>query len=186
MGGRRANLLTAALNAEIWTAACSYRGTVARCRAAAAGSPLSLPAVYSAGAQDYLTTSLLQVFALEYIHLRRLLRLSGDSLDIGDSFDRATESSDAGAGQSAGTGRKVQSFQQKNTQNCKFIALYTNVQHADSSVWDKRHLSHIHLLKKFLPVDLGTTTKLLFLSQNAGTIKYSYKKIYILFERSNM
>jgi len=37
------------------------------------------------------------------VHLRRLLRLRGDSLDIGDSFDRATERSNAGAGQSAGT-----------------------------------------------------------------------------------
>ena len=114
MGRRRANLLTAALSAEIWTAACSYRGTVARCRAAAAGKPLSLLSRCTLQEPpDYLTTSLLQVFALEYIrHLRRLLRLSGDSLDIGDPFDRATESSDAGAGQSAGTGRKVQSLQE--------------------------------------------------------------------------
>jgi len=55
----------------------SYRGTVARCRAAAG--------------------------VCSRVHLRRLLRLSGVSLDIGDSFDRETESSDAGTGLSAGT-----------------------------------------------------------------------------------
>ena len=61
-----------------------------------------------------------------------------------------------------------------------------NMQIRPFEIKDICHTSIIHLLKKFLSVDLGTTTKLLFLSQNAGTIKYSYKKIYIQFERSNM
>lgn len=60
-----------------------------------------------------LAAELLQVFALEYIYeAPEAERLRGVSLDIGDSFDRETESSDAGTGQSAGTGRKVHFYQE--------------------------------------------------------------------------
>ena len=71
---------------------------------------ISPTSVYSAGAPG-LPNNVSLAGVCSRVHLRRLLRLWGDSLDIGDSFDRATERSNAGAGQSAGTGRKVHSSQ---------------------------------------------------------------------------
>ena len=65
---------------------------------------ISLRAVYSAGAPNTLPN----VSSLAGVCSRVHQRFCGDSLDIRDSFDRETES-DAGAGHSAGTGRKVQS-----------------------------------------------------------------------------
>ena len=73
---------------------CCRQATISRITVYSAGAP-RLPNNVSLGG------------VCSRVHLRRLLRLSGVSLDIGDSFDRETESSDAGTGLSAGTGRKV-------------------------------------------------------------------------------
>ena len=75
---------------------------------------ISLRAVYSAGAPNTLPNVSSLAGVCSRVHLRGSwgLRLRGVSLDIGDSFDRETESSDAGTGQSAGTGRKVHFYQE--------------------------------------------------------------------------
>ena len=140
MGGRRANLLTAALTAEIWTAACSYRGTVARCRAAA-GKRLSL--LHRCTLQeppDYLTTSLLQVFALEYIS-GGSWGCEGTALTLETLLtERLREAMPGQGSQQAQVGRYI--LLKNKTQNCKFIAL--KIQHADLYVWDKK-ICHIHM-----------------------------------------
>ena len=140
MGGRRANLLTAALTAEIWTAACSYRGTVARCRAAA-GKRLSL--LHRCTLQeppDYLTTSLLQVFALEYIS-GGSWGCEGTALTLETLLtERLREAMPGQGSQQAQVGRYI--LLKNKTQNCKFIAL--KIQHADLYVWDKK-ICRIHM-----------------------------------------
>ena len=171
MGGRRANLLTAALTAEIWTAACSYRGTVARCRAAA-GKRLSL--LHRCTLQeppDYLTTSLLQVFALEYIS-GGSWGCEGTALTLETLLtERLREAMPGQGSQQAQVGRYI--LLKNKTQNCKFIAL--KIQHADLYVWDKE-ICHIHMGITLIPAimwnwNMKSTAKLLIFYYKMYTLR---------------